>query len=115
MSPIDVEYDVKPFEFNIEQLSELLDTARELVVSNIHDQHIFVSDYPRVPSEQEIQSEFESLKAKAQRFIMGNADLDQEYINFTEHKRMIYLECCKTFNIWKDDNCEPIDVDLWLK
>lgn len=61
-------------------------------------------EYPDKPSEAQIESEFESLKAKALRILSGNLDLEQEYSGLKEHRRMIALESCVTFDIWSPSN-----------
>ncbi len=61
-------------------------------------------EYPSKPSQAHIESEFESLKAKALRILSGDLDLEQEYSDLEEHRRMIALESCVTFDIWNPSN-----------
>ncbi len=93
------------FSFNEEQLNELREEAIS-IVKQINLERLSWDDawsgcYPEEPSDEDVNAEFEALKTKAYRILSGTADISEEYSNWTEHRRMIALEFCKTFNIWK--------------
>lgn len=90
--------------FNEEQFNELREEAFS-IVKGINLERLTWDDawngrYPEEPSDEDVNAEFEALKAKAHRILSGTADITEEYSNWTEHRRMIALEFCKTFNIW---------------
>lgn len=86
------------------QIAELMEQARGLVESynleRLSWDDAWNGIYPDEPSVEDISAEFELLQAKTTRILSGNADLHEEYATWSEHRRMIALEDCKTFNIW---------------
>lgn len=93
------------FSFNEEQLNELREEAIS-IITGINLERLSWDDawsgcYPEEPSDEDVNAEFEALKAKAYRILSGTADISEEYSNWTEHRRMMALEFCETFNIWK--------------
>ncbi|MCX4192580.1 hypothetical protein [Methylophaga sp. OBS1] len=93
------------FSFNEEQLNELREEAIS-IVKGINLERLSWDDawsgcYPEEPSDEDVNAEFEALKVKAYRILSGNAYISEEYSNWTEHRRMMALEFCETFNIWK--------------
>lgn len=90
--------------FNEEQLNELREEAFS-IVEGVNLERLAWDDawngcYPEQPSDEDVNTELEALKAKAYRILSGTADITEEYSNWTEHRRMIALEFCTTFNIW---------------
>lgn len=95
----------QPFQFNDEQLNELgeqaLILAEQANLECLSWDDAWRGVHPEKPSDQQVKAEFEALKAKAERILTAGAEMDHEYSNWDEHRRMIALEACQTFNIWK--------------
>lgn len=93
------------FSFNEEQSRELREEAisivKEINLDRLSWDDAWSGSYPEEPSDEDVNAEFEALKEKAYRILSGTADISEEYSNWTEHRRMISLESCNTFNIWK--------------
>ena len=85
-----------------EQDAEIREMARRILESRCWGElpwpDAWNGAYPLRPSEQEIITESEALKAKVLR-IMSGGSLEYEYRCNAEHIRMIYLEAAKTFNV----------------
>ncbi len=92
------------FKFTQQQLAEIKQQAIIRVRANNLEKlswdAAWSGCYPEEPTEQQIELEYEALKAKAFRILSGQVDISDEYPNMSEHLRMIALEDCKTFNIW---------------
>lgn len=90
-----------------EQLSELREMAKEIMIDRGWDklpwEAAWEGVYPDPPSELEIEAEFQILKSKLIRIISKRPLID-EYSNFVEHGRMIYLESAKSFNLYRFSN-----------
>ncbi len=59
--------------------------------------------YPDDATDSEICAEFDLLASKVIRLMSGDVALQDEYATCIDAIRMIYLEDCKTFNIWNLD------------
>lgn len=93
------------FEFTEHHLSEIKQQAIIRVGANNLEKlswdAAWSGCYPEEPTEQQIELEYETLKAKAGRILSGQVDISEEYPNIAEHLRMLALEDCKTFDIWQ--------------